>query len=219
MWPCSVQSSFSVRLRLFCLINTDQLQFPQTSGGTEAKLRLANSHRGKPRHKQSYTRAPLSWFLSFRRVCFNMHTGLLLFPPLSLFRSPSLTVRYFCPCPYISACAVCQCCMCLCARWTGLLIWRRSHDSAQLMLRAKACWKSSGCRHPGCSTLLFAPRFVCVNVYVFVYRVLMCALVFLGLQTRMQLVLANGLYGKTFKWYKQLITNTSCYSGEGVATS
>lgn len=82
---------------------------------------------------------------------------------------------------------------------------------------SKACWESSGCKGgigARCDRLL---EFV--SVYVSVYRVLMCTLVFLGLQTLKQPVLANGIYGKTFKWYQQLIKNTSWHSGKGVASS
>lgn len=69
---------------------------------------------------------------------------------------------------------------------------------------SKACWESSSCKksigaHRDC---LLARLYVCVCVY----SVLMCTLVFLGLQTHRQPVLANGLYGKTFK--KETIRNT-----------
>lgn len=50
---------------------------------------------------------------------------------------------------------------------------------------------------------------VCLSATVYaVYCVLMCTLVFLGLQTLTLPVLADGIYGKTLKSYEQLIKKT-----------
>lgn len=60
---------------------------------------------------------------------------------------------------------------------------------------SKACWESSSCKGgigACCDWLLEFCMYVCVCM-------LMCSLVFLGLQTHRQPVLANGIYGKMFK--------------------
>lgn len=58
---------------------------------------------------------------------------------------------------------------------------------------SRACWEPSSCEGGiGAASDWFSER-LCV------YHVLMCALVFLGLQTHSEPVLANGIYGKQFK--------------------
>lgn len=57
---------------------------------------------------------------------------------------------------------------------------------------SKACWEAHGCEGGIVVRCYWLLEFC-------VYSMLMCSLVFLGSQTQRQLVLANGIYGKTFK--------------------
>lgn len=58
---------------------------------------------------------------------------------------------------------------------------------------SKACWDSSSCEGG------IGAAYDCFSARMCVHRVLMCTLVFLGLQTQRQPLLANGIYGKPFK--------------------
>lgn len=98
----------------------------------------------------------------------------------------------------------------LCAEPTRLFISRRSYDPLDSWSWEQSMLGGTWLRGRHCSALWLAPWVLCVQ-YADVQ--------FLGSQTQRQLVLVNGIYGKTFKWYNQLIKNTAWHHGKGVVPS
>lgn len=145
-----------------------------------------------------------------------MHTGLLLFS-FSLLLFLALTLCYFLNLTLsLSNVNVVS----LCAWSTGPFISRKvPWPSPQLIQGAMHAGSQEAARAALEHAVIGSLRIFCVCLCVCVYCVLMCTLVFLGLQTHRQPVLANGICGKTFKWYNHLIENTPWHGGKGVASS
>lgn len=98
----------------------------------------------------------------------------------------------------LSFCAlpVCPCCVSL---WSIIVVvFMRNLPRSSLQPRSKACWDSSSRQGEALQqTMCSSLQSWCV-LCLCVYCELMCTLVFLGLQTHRQPVLANGIYGKKF---------------------
>lgn len=169
---------------------------------------------GKPRHKHP-THAVLSVNSFHSRVCFNMHAGLLPFSNHPCSFCLSLSVTFSCSVSLHLVLMLMLCLFCV-LNQLGCLYQGGPMTLSTADPASKACWESSGCKGGIGARYDWLLEFVSVSVCLSfcVYSVLMCTLVFLRLQTDRQPVLANGIYGKTFKWYNQLIKNYTMTQGQ-----
>lgn len=163
---------------------------------------------GKLRHKHP-THAALSVNSFHSTECVATRT---LDYRVSLFLCLSLSVTVSHRLSLLSV--LCQCCVSVCLINWAVHIKMVPWPTPQLILGAKHAGTEVAARAASERAVIGSVSFLCLMC---VYRVLMCTLVFLGIQTHRQRVLANGIYGKTIKWYKQLIKNTLWHSGHGVA--